>query len=1755
MADKPAFVDPFAQGTEAPSIESTATEQAAGGKPAFVDPFAAPIPSKPALLPATTVAPTPPPKPFAPAALPPSTPPEQGGFFRGIAQEAKAIPLGPIAAITHGIPELVASTGEFINREGAKSISGIGQKIKEVFNPSATIEEYKAGQEKVNQAAENFAAPLEEAKKYHAQKTQEMLGGLTGIPRLTADVGKLVTEIYAPGALVRLPVSFALKTGSLLEQAGGAEKLAARLFTLGKGEEAVAKMKEASELAIQYQARVALGQKVSNVAPTLLFGVSQAQQTVDNAKAHGADPGIIPYITGAIMALTAHYGIKNLNKLFKLEQGQLLAPKVMDIVKSMGVNVSAGAIQNYLIGMSEKISGIRPEAQPVQEAIASIPTMAGVGLFSGVLAHGMAKTQEWLNKSADQEAAMRKSGTPTDMTKPVTEPSTTGVEVTPAKDMFAQQRAVSRPMTRAEKEYSDWWNQEMRQKETLRQSPEGRNALAEQLAQEAGRTATVPEETTQKILADHMKAMQREEDIKTGRDHAKAISEEMKGVEAANLTDQEKMAQQAANLKAALATEHVKQSEAGLLDRTKTVAEVSNNKKFGEWLGERVTDMNKETDGSGDAWLQKMADDYGIKKESKNFIPQLKRAITAEAKITEPKQVVTPIPTNEKVFKTPEITPQPEAKPVSVVEKAVAGTTLTPEVTTQEFHPETETIPKNQALKLVTAPVTEKSTGNDVMDVFEGVHHIAQQYGMELERGFQNLSNVDTLKIAQKVQDIWKGVTGSQLFKDTQNKNQEIKDKIAQTNDLIKQSAITGTPLTVPVAAETRGRKPKIQVKEGKVPALTETREETIKQLDDLQEEVGNAEPTEAEIKAIEPIAEEANAEIEKVQKRINKEKEYKPNLQTYLKAKRLGVEVRGKTWAEIEGDIENKIELATEGSEKEITGEVDDIMDQSETSPRLATTTDWRMLDDGLSKVNDAEEWKVFLDMHKTTPEGKSFAADLQGKVATSDADSFLRHAALVERRKGQPTNVMGRFGQVAEVLTKLWGTQLKNVPVIFVNNESGASRYSKATDQIIVNLNAKTLEGQKHQLLPTAIHESAHAISAYVVKNNPEVRGKIEGFMNEALKHANPYVQEIVKAALDPKNTSKEAWYIHANKDALISKYGVDNVALAYSFVNPDEFTANLWSSPALMVHLKGIKTEGAPAITLKQKVMRFLSSVLFQKVADSENYSMYEKSLEYVADNVFSSPINEIALRREYRRQVAQQIGLEHSLGESIKDIKDIMHTNIDIKNWQKFLPMWILGKHFPQAKEMMSSWMEGMRTLNRQLYQYEFTTDPETGKEHTKSFLELSNPFKGVTPEQKLFDRIEYAGDLNRIVQTRADMEKFNKEMNLNMSAQQLDKVEHAYKSINEHYSKFWHWYWDNVRQVACRPFEGKPWYTELREAMLENNTQITDQALKDVTDMYGEKEATRFVRARESMMKAWDSIGKSEASMVEGYAPRMRQQGAYRVNVYDKDGNIVDTQFGDTPLEAAKIKYQVTKAYPGHKVEGFHISTSPENVFQEFDKNDLQAFIKTITGVMEKGGEASDEQIAEFYQALSQNVANKFKPTGFRTHQIQRVGQAGEAIQGYKTENYHENYLAYIRNGAGSIRKMNFAFDANNTLRDLQVSGKSSQGELFNYLKQYRDDLLRNEMKSDKVISNVRSMAYLYYLAANIKASTVNLTQNAILGIPLYARAIGGNVAANYVKATKDMHQAMADIFKSHLGKTDQFTTEEKRDVTFCKDGW
>jgi hypothetical protein len=95
---------------------------------------------------------------------------------------------------------------------------------------------------------------------------------------------------------------------------------------------------------------------------------------------------------------------------------------------------------------------------------------------------------------------------------------------------------------------------------------------------------------------------------------------------------------------------------------------------------------------------------------------------------------------------------------------------------------------------------------------------------------------------------------------------------------------------------------------------------------------------------------------------------------------------------------------------------------------------------------------------------------------------------------------------------------------------------------------------------------------------------------------------------------------------------------------------------------------------------------------------------------------------------------------------------------------------------------------------------------------------------------------------------------------------------------------------------------------------------------------------------------------------------------------------------------------------------------------------------------------------------------------------------------------------------------------------------NTKPDLYEDLAKYSGDMLRNSTRLDRISGRVRTAAFVWYLAGQLKSPIVNFTQNWILGIPLLEKEMGAGAKGIY-------HKAMYDVARK------KYTDKEKRFIT------
>ncbi len=297
---------------------------------------------------------------------------------------AKSFGLGLVEGVTTEIPSMTGGAMEFLGSRKPEPtiVPGPLEGVTNLLQLTG-----------LNKAVEDIGRNLKEWAE--AKRTQ-----LYGPPKERKGAERIVyegTKMLAPSILPAATINLGIRILGGVGKLATAAKIAAARGDLARADEL---MTAANQLA-----------KVANKAASLsvagLFGLSQAQQTIDTAKERagaayvqgdlaGAEAmearakGAAPILTGAIEAGGEYLGTKYLGKLFRLDEAGVTKRGaknlVSDFLKTLGVEVGTEMGQQGGEAAVEKYSGIRPEANPLSEALDVVGPTAFMILLTGGLA-------------------------------------------------------------------------------------------------------------------------------------------------------------------------------------------------------------------------------------------------------------------------------------------------------------------------------------------------------------------------------------------------------------------------------------------------------------------------------------------------------------------------------------------------------------------------------------------------------------------------------------------------------------------------------------------------------------------------------------------------------------------------------------------------------------------------------------------------------------------------------------------------------------------------------------------------------------------------------------------------------------------------------------------------------------------------------------------------------------------------------------------------------------------------------------------------------------------------------------------------------------------------------------------------------------------------------------------------------------------------------------------------------------------------
>lgn len=317
----------------------------------------------------------------------------------------KAVPVGLAEGLTTELPRMVGGAMEFLGSQEKRLIGKapvVGKWLEDTgiieFTPQA--------------AAERYGKQL---KDWAETKGKEWYGDPTkrkGVERMVYEG----TKMFGPSVIPAVAFS---KTFQALNGLGNLVKAA----KAAEGTAAAARLWQEANAVAKLATNAASG-TVAGV-----FGLSQSQETADSAikqaerkekegKIEEAKVlrekavGIAPWITGGIEATGEYLGTKYLSKLFRLDEAEVvkkgLKNVVIDFLKSIGVEVGTEVGQTGTEAAVEKGMGIRPDADPLVEALDVIGPTVVMTLLTGGLAQGVnrIKTREAERDETEKKTAL-----------------------------------------------------------------------------------------------------------------------------------------------------------------------------------------------------------------------------------------------------------------------------------------------------------------------------------------------------------------------------------------------------------------------------------------------------------------------------------------------------------------------------------------------------------------------------------------------------------------------------------------------------------------------------------------------------------------------------------------------------------------------------------------------------------------------------------------------------------------------------------------------------------------------------------------------------------------------------------------------------------------------------------------------------------------------------------------------------------------------------------------------------------------------------------------------------------------------------------------------------------------------------------------------------------------------------------------------------------------------------------------------------
>lgn len=275
----------------------------------------------------------------------------------------------------------------------------------------------------------------------------------------------------------------------------------------------------------------------------------------------------------------------------------------------------------------------------------------------------------------------------------------------------------------------------------------------------------------------------------------------------------------------------------------------------------------------------------------------------------------------------------------------------------------------------------------------------------------------------------------------------------------------------------------------------------------------------------------------------------------------------------------------------------------------------------------------------------------------------------------------------------------------------------------------------------------------------------------------------------------------------------------------------------------------------------------------------------------------------------------------------------------------------------------------------------------------------------------------------------------------------------------------------------------------------------------------------FLRAYNKMAAMSDladtdlEMYRTEFGNIHNYFPHQRTGKYFIVAKVGKE--TVFRKHFDVPF-GSSVREEWAKIVAGHRKDFPDATWEDPREAQKLPDDilgapiDPEAMEQIISAAASRLGDS--EQAERVRSTLLSGVADVLKARGFGAHGIHR-----QNIPGFETQDVKGVLYSYMAGLNGWLTKMEAAADFARALGKIDASASP---RLWEYAAQYTKDMLRNSDQIDRITGNIKSVAFAWYLGGNIKTAVVNLTQNAVVGVPRLQQYVTGG-GGHWLKSAMD----------------------------------